>query len=121
MALSLFPENRLTSLRILDPCCGTGGFLVSAVNHIREVLTTHEREKGRSDHEIVARVNERVRDIAMRNIFGLDINPFLVQTSQMNLVMHGDGSANVFQADSLYLPGEWHDVDAAEKIGHGYI
>ena len=37
----------------------------------------------------------------------------------MNLVMHGDGSANVFQADSLALPGEWVDEEAAAKIGHG--
>jgi type I restriction enzyme M protein len=36
----------------------------------------------------------------------------------MNLVMHGDGSANVFQADSLYSPGEWDDEAAAAKVRH---
>jgi type I restriction enzyme M protein len=36
----------------------------------------------------------------------------------MNLVMHGDGSANVHQADSILSPGEWTTA-AAEKIGHG--
>jgi len=65
------------------------------------------------------RVRLGVKDLAAQNIFGLDINPFLVQTCQMNLVMHGDGSANVFQADSLALPGEWSDSSAAAKAGHG--
>jgi type I restriction enzyme M protein len=37
----------------------------------------------------------------------------------MNLVMHGDGSANVFQADSLYSPSEWDNTEAASKVGHG--
>jgi type I restriction enzyme M protein len=34
-------------------------------------------------------------------------------------VMHGDGSANVYQADSLYSPGEWDNPEAAAKIGYG--
>ena len=37
----------------------------------------------------------------------------------MNLVMHGDGSAHVYQADSLALPGEWADHEAAANAGHG--
>ena len=118
MLFAMYPESQLTSLRILDPCCGTGGFLVSAINYLRDVFTRQEDTKGGSDAEITERVNNRVREVASRNLFGIDINPFLVQTCQMNLVMHGDGSTNVFQADSLSLPGEWGDADAAARIGH---
>jgi len=49
----------------------------------------------------------------------MDINPFLVRTTQMNLVMHGDGSANVFQGDSLAAPGEWEDEVARGKVKQG--
>ena len=51
-------------------------------------------------------------------MFGLDINPFLVRTCQMNLVLHGDGSSNVFRADSVRSPGEW-DADARLNIPYG--
>ena len=119
MVFSLYNSQQLTSLRILDTCCGTGGFLVSAINYYRRMLTDRETERGGSSDEVVERVNTRVRDVATRQIYGTDINPFLVQTCQMNLVMHGDGSANVFQADTLYSPGEWTDSDAAARIRHG--
>src|SRR5262249_37330372 len=41
------------------------------------------------------------------NLVGIDFNPVLVRAAQMNLVMHGDGSTNVFHANSLLPPGEW--------------
>lgn len=116
MSVSLFPSRRMTNLKILDCCCGTGGFLVSAINRIRETVTANETAKGGSDEAIRGRVSARVKEIAERNLFGLDINPFLVRTTQMNLVMHGDGSANVFPADSLLAPGEWEEEAARKKI-----
>jgi type I restriction enzyme M protein len=119
MVLSTYAPHRLTSLKIVDVCCGTGGFLVSAVNQLRAVLIQQEQAKGGSEHEIDNRVATRLKDLATNNLYGLDINPFLVRTCQMNLVMHGDGSANVFQADSLYSQGEWDDADAAAKVRHG--
>lgn len=118
MVVSLYSPQKIPHLKVLDCCCGTGGFLVSYVSHMRQILTGHERNKGGSEEEIRQRVNARIKELCSQNVFGLDINPFLVRTCQMNLVMHGDGSANVFQADSLLSPGEW-DSDAATKIGYG--
>jgi type I restriction enzyme M protein len=119
MSVMLFPPRRIANLKILDCCCGTGGFLISAINRLRETLTTNEAARGGSDDEIRARVSARVKEVAERNLFGLDINPFLVRTTQMNLVMHGDGSANVFAADSLSAPGEWDNEEARRKITLG--
>jgi type I restriction enzyme M protein len=119
MALSLFQTNKLTSLRVLDCCCGTGGFLVSAINRLRDVVHNMEAAKGGTESDVQARTASRVKEIAERNLFGLDINPFLVRTTQMNLVMHGDGSVNVFPADSLVAPGEWDDEIARKKIQPG--
>lgn len=117
MVAATYPPAKLTSLRVLDLCCGTGGFLVSYLNYLRSVLLVGERAKG---HEgVEERVAARIKDICPRNLFGLDINELLVRTCQMNLVMHGDGSINVFPADSLLSPSEWDDAEAARKIGHG--
>jgi type I restriction enzyme M protein len=118
MVMSVFPTAKHTSIKIFDCCCGTGGFLVSVLNRLRTVVSTHERAKGGQEGEIQARVSQRVKELAERNLFAMDINPFLVRTTQMNLVMHGDGSANVYQGDSLMAPGEWDD-SARSKIVPG--
>jgi len=119
MVVSLFPPNRLGTLKVLDTCCGTGGFLVSYINYLREVLTAQESNKGGSEEEIRQRVSARIKELCSKNVFGTDINPFLVRTCQMNLVMHGDGSANIFPADSILSPSEWTDEDAARSVGYG--
>lgn len=119
IVMATYAPRRLTSLKVLDLCCGTGGFLVSYLNHLRQFLTAQEQAKRSDEQEIRARVATRIKELCSANLFGLDINPFLVRTCQMNLVMHGDGSANVFQADSLVKPSEWVDQDAADHVRHG--
>ena len=119
MLLSLHSNQKLASLKVLDCCCGTGGFLVSVINILREKITGFEQGRGGSEEEIRTRVGDRVKELAERNLFGMDINPILVSTTQMNLVMHGDGSANVFQGDSLVSPSEWEDEGARQKIKPG--
>ena len=119
MVLSLHSNQRIASLKILDCCCGTGGFLVSVINLLRRKIVGFERAKGGSEEDVRNRVAVRVKELAERNLFGMDINPFLVSTTQMNLVMHGDGSANVYQGDSLAAPGEWEDESARHKVKQG--
>ncbi len=118
MVIALFPNQRLASLKVLDCCCGTGGFLVETINQMRAKLTGFEKARGGSEEEIRSRVAVRVKELAERNLVGMDINPFLVRTTQMNLVMHGDGSVNVFQGDSLSSPAEWDDQKARQKVRH---
>lgn len=119
MVLALYSNQELASLRVLDCCCGTGGFLVAVINFLREKIIRFERAKGGSNEEIDNRAAIRVKDLAERNLFGMDINPFLVRTTQMNLVMHGDGSVNVFQGDSLASPVEWEDQHAQQAVKQG--
>ncbi len=111
--MSLFKESRLTSLKVIDCCCGTGGFFVSWMNALREIIKKQEERRGGS----AARIRERVRAACGQNLYGVDFNPALVKTAQMNLVIHGDGSVNVCQADSLKRPGEWPDPARAVPYG----
>ena len=120
MVMALHPTKDLTSLKVLDCCCGTGGFLVSWLNNLAKVVRDQEeaRYAGRSSIALDAQVRSRIRNACTLNMYGLDINPFLVRTCQMNLVLHGDGSSNVFRADSVRSPGEWDD-EARRKIPYG--
>jgi len=118
MIQTMFGEDQLTNLKVLDCCCGTGGFLVSWIDNLRHVLREQEIERGTKNVE--GRVRDRIRSTCTRNLFGLDINPFLVRTAQMNLVMHGDGSTNVFRVDSTRSPSEWAE-DARKKVPFGKV
>lgn len=107
MIMGLYPETRLSSLKVVDCCCGTGGFLVSWIANLRARMIEQEVRRGTTD--VQGRVRERIREACRKNLYGLDINPGLVRTAQMNLVMHGDGSTNVFEANTVKKPGEWPD------------
>ncbi len=120
MVMQLYDESVLTSLTVMDCCCGTGGFLVSWLNNLYEVVLEQERRrrKSRSQEQRISRAKERVKDACNNHMFGLDIDLDLVRTCQMNLVLHGDGSSNVYRCDSVRSPGEW-SAETRNAVEHG--
>jgi type I restriction enzyme M protein len=60
-------------------------------------------------------VNERVRQYAERCIFGFDFDPDLKKAARMNMVMSGDGHANIFHVNSLAYPN-WDHPEEIKKI-----
>lgn len=60
-------------------------------------------------------VNERVRKYAENSIFGFDFDPDLKKAARMNMVMAGDGHANIFHVNSLAYP-KWDHPQEIEKI-----
>jgi type I restriction enzyme M protein len=109
------PEKRLR-LRIIDPACGTGGFLRAALLQLKEVISTQVSAKWKGDRDrSTADILTRLRKLCDSNIFGIDKLAELVRAAQMNLAMHGDGSTNVFHANSLLPAGEWPE-DVRERI-----
>jgi type I restriction enzyme M protein len=93
--------------RILDQSCGTGGFLVIAMNEIIKKLRAAFRASGPSSDAYKTALNERIQELARRNFFGMDINPDLVKATKMNMVMNNDGSGNIFRQDTLLHPHQW--------------
>ncbi|MGA2614294.1 MAG: N-6 DNA methylase [Spirochaetia bacterium] len=96
--------------RILDPACGTGGFIVVAFNYISEkIRQTARRTWKRPAAPTAADEKELFRKIheAGTTIFGLDFNANLVKTAQMNMVMNNDGRGGLFCVNSLTKPSAW--------------
>ena len=60
-------------------------------------------------------VNERVKEYAENSIFGFDFDPDLKKAARMNMVMAGDGHANVFHVNSLAYP-KWDHPEEKAKI-----
>jgi type I restriction enzyme M protein len=107
------------NMRVLDPACGSGGFLTIVLDHVRKKISEelypelsglYLAEKYNS-HE----VNERVKNYAERMIFGFDFDPDLKKAARMNMVMAGDGHANIFNVNSLDYPFG-PKTDELEKI-----
>jgi type I restriction enzyme M protein len=90
------------SEKVCDPACGTGGFLVLAMNYVtKELVTAAERDFGKPEKQwsdLEKRVvRERIAEVASLNFYGFDINPDLVKATKMNMVMNNDGSGNILQ------------------------
>ncbi|SNY95260.1 methylation-associated defense system DNA methyltransferase MAD2 [Flagellimonas pacifica] len=107
--------------RVLDPACGSGGFLVMVLDHVRQQITKYmypELEGPLLEEKYNSvEVNERVRTYAERSIFGFDFDPDLKKAARMNMVMGGDGHANIFHVNSLAYP-LWEHPAEVEKINH---
>ncbi|PZA08333.1 N-6 DNA methylase [Meiothermus sp. Pnk-1] len=105
-----------TNIRVLDPAAGAGGFLRAFMNELRAYLLA--REEGKYTLEALEQVvMSELRDVCNRYIFGLDINPLLVRAAQMNLVMHGDGSTNIYHVEGgSLIPFSQMPGEVQEKI-----
>lgn len=105
--------------RVLDPACGSGGFLVMVLDHVRKQIANELFPD--LDGPLLAEkfnsieVNERVRQYAELSIFGFDFDPDLKKAARMNMVMAGDGHANIFHVNSLAYPN-WEHPEEIEKI-----
>lgn len=93
--------------KVLDPACGTGGFLVIAMNEMIRRLKQETEASGFTPAEMRDALNDRIREVARNCFFGIDINPDLVKATKMNMVMNNDGSGNIFRQDSLLHPHQW--------------
>ncbi len=103
--------------RILDPACGTGGFLRETLKHLLERWKHEEGTAGAPDStEDLLSHQERLARFAQMNLFGADFDPSLVRASSMNLLMVANRTGNIFHMDSLAFPqGHLPGVEPARK------
>lgn len=103
---------------ILDPACGTGGFLLSAYKHILRKSTTGK------EHYRITLSNEEIEGIPVNwgdklttqdqqklgvSIEGYDITPQMVRLARVNLFLHQFKSPRIHEYDTLTSTGRWQD------------
>lgn len=86
---------------VLDPACGTAGFLISAYKHI---LRANTDAKGHSK----LTPDDRAR-LAM-NFKGYDISPDMVRLSLVNLYLHGFTDPHIYEYDTLTSEERWNEL-----------
>lgn len=88
-----------SKVKVLDPACGTGGFLVYLLQESLKQL--HEMFKER---KITKKVfDEKVNEIKKCVFFGSDANEGVAASAKMNMIIAGDGQTNIQHEDSLSL------------------
>ena len=83
---------------VLDPACGTAGFLISSYKHI---LAANADERGHG----TLTLDEKER-LAV-NFSGYDISPDMVRLSRVNLYLHGFADPHIFEYDTLTSEERW--------------
>ncbi|MFA0181324.1 N-6 DNA methylase [Vibrio cyclitrophicus] len=103
--------------KVLDPSCGTGGFLEQTLSFINRQLREEEKVKpGSETTEEFVSIQQQIKEFAQNNLFGCDFDPFLCRASQMNAVMASNAMANIFHMNSLEYPqGHLTGVEAAKS------
>lgn len=94
--------------RVLDTSCGSGGFLLYALDKVRaQANEFYDPKEDEKDHY------KYWHDFAEKNLFGIEINDQIARTAKMNMIIHDDGHTNVIASDGLLS-----DVEMQLKSGN---
>ncbi len=99
---------------IIDPACGSGGFLIEALRHVWRKLDA-EGEKYHWNNE---NLKEEKMEFALNRIRGIDKDYFLAKVAKAYMAIVGDGKSGIFCEDSLENPQNWNSK-TREKIHLG--
>ena len=104
---------------ILDPACGTAGFLISAYKHIllkyskdnKEGLNIYEYNKleKKPFNNLGDQLTPDDRKKLIQNFVGYDISPDMVRLSLVNLYLHGFSTPNIHEYDTLSSEERWNE------------
>ena len=86
--------------KVLDPACGTAGFLISSYKHI---LASNRNEKGEST------LTPDEKGLLARDFIGYDISPDMVRLSLVNMYLHGFVDPHIYEYDTLTSQERWNE------------
>ncbi len=86
--------------KVLDTSCGSGGFLLYALNKVREQATKYYPNYKTEPRENL-RWHSYWHDFAEKNLFGIEISEQISRAAKMNMIIHDDGHTNVITSDGL--------------------
>lgn len=112
-------EQRLPYL--IDPSCGSATFLIEAMKMVTNALKRRRRGELHSKRSVTNRFEElftpdhREHKWARDYLYGIEHNFELATASKVNMILHGDGSSNIFHKDGL-KPFRFYDKPSDPNI-----
>ena len=89
--------------KIMDPACGSGGFLISAILHVWSQLRDEAKQKKWSERQLA----KREMEVATACFRGIDKNGFLSRVCKAYMALIGDGRGGVFCRNTLEPINTW--------------
>lgn len=94
---------------VLDPACGSGGFLLHALDYMRTQAGSYY-DKATQPVEYF----NYWHDFAAKHLYGIEINDEIARVAKMNMIVHDDGHTNVISFDAL------DSIDKMHNHNHGF-
>lgn len=92
---------------VLDPACGTAGFLISAYNYVKHQHDGIDNATGKPNNERQLTSDELNK--LHKNYHGFDIDPTMVRTAKVNMYLHGFKEPDIKNHDSLSSEDFWNE------------
>jgi type I restriction enzyme M protein len=90
--------------RIIDPACGSGGFLVESLRHVWKKVEEQGATYNWPDDQVYAQKQK----VAIDNFRGIDKDEFLAKVAKAYMAILGDGRGGVYCENSLDTPKNWN-------------
>nr|WP_255479593.1 N-6 DNA methylase [Quadrisphaera sp. RL12-1S] len=97
--------------RVIDACCGTGGFLIEALSVLQQKIDQNASLSNIEKEQLK-------RKVANESLIGVDIarDPALARIARINMYLHGDGGSKIFQLDALDKSVRRQETDDVELV-----
>lgn len=82
---------------VLDPTCGTAGFLVASMYHMLEKLEEEKNKYGMADNKF----QQQQTSIRQKQLHGFELQPYMFTIATTNMILRGDGKSNLIHDDFL--------------------
>ena len=96
---------------MIDPACGSGGFLVESLRHVWKQLDQDGKKYNWNEYNL----QEEKMNYALSGIRGIDKDYFLSKITKAYMAILGDGRSGIFCEDSLEIPTNW-DSKTQQKV-----
>ena len=99
--------------KIIDPACGTGGFLLESLRHKWNILNKKSEEHDWNEDNL----KEEKIACAAKSINGIEKDFFLAKVAKAYMSIMGDGKGGLFCEDSLEKPSNWEKANSYISLG----
>ena len=80
--------------RVLDACCGSGGFLIEALAELQYAIGQSTQLTNTDKEELLSKLQTDA-------LYGIEANDEIGRIARLNMYLHGDGGSRIYIADSL--------------------
>ena len=114
-------DNRYRLPFVIDPSCGTGTFLINYMHFVQKYINENHKQISGGDKDVKDFIDRYILDKnaykwVLDYVYGIDKEQVLATACQINLILHGDGSTNIYNADGLSNFIDYEDVEITGAI-----